>query len=130
LYIVTKVMGGAAGVYKLKAPFTASGVFTLVRIGDVRISGMLGGFFTGGDISPDGHRVVLCDYLAAGEFSLPNRRGIDFDEIWKQAPVRVDIGDRGIRRQGEAICYRADGRALLITSEGTPCPLIEVVRGN
>jgi hypothetical protein len=130
LYIVTKVMGGAAGVYKLKAPFSVSGVSTLVRIGDVRVSSMLGGFFTGGDISPDGRRVVLCDYLVAGEFTLPNGRGIGFDEIWKQAPIRVDIGDRGIRRQGEAICYRADGRALLITSEGTPCPLIEVVRGN
>jgi hypothetical protein len=129
LYIVTKVRGAAAGVYKLKAPLPVTGVSTLVRIGEVRLPDLTVGWFTGGDISPDGRRVVMCDYLGAGEFILPNRRDIGFDEIWKQVPLPVDIGDyRGIRRQGEAICYRADGRALLATSEGSPCPLIEAVQ--
>ena len=53
------------------------------------------------------------------------------DEIWKESPVAITIGDyRGVRRQGEAICYRADGKALLATSEGRPCPLIEIARHN
>jgi hypothetical protein len=55
--------------------------------------------------------------------------GIAFDEIWKQSPRPVDVGGfPGLRRQGEAICYRADGMAILATSEGLPCPLIEASR--
>jgi hypothetical protein len=131
LYIITKIRGAAAGVYKLKAPLPVIGVSTLVRIGEVRLSDMFVGWFTGADISPDGHRVALCDYLGAGELVLPNKSAIAFDEIWHGTPIPVEIGDyRGVRRQGEAICYSADGRALLATSEGSPCPLIELTRRN
>ena len=131
LYIITKIRGAAAGVYKLKAPLPVTGVTTLVRVGEVRFNDMFVGWFTGADISPDGRKVVLCDYLGAGELTLPNKPGIAFDEIWKLSPVPVEIGDyRGARRQGEAICYSADGRALLATSEGSPCPLIEIIRRN
>ena len=125
LYIITKVMGRAAGVYKLKAPFPQSGVSTLARVGKVGIPNHLVGLITGGDISPDGRRVVLCDYLGACELFLPDTEGIAFDKIWEQPPISVDIGSR---EQGEAICYRADGLALLATSEGLPCPLFETVR--
>lgn len=125
LYIVTKVMGGAAGVYKLKSPFPTDGVSTLRRVGEVRVPNMLGGFITGGDISPSGRRVILCDYLAAFEAVLPAGRGAGFDDIWKQPLTQIDLGTR---RQGEAICYRADESALLVTSEGFPCPLIEIPR--
>jgi hypothetical protein len=131
LYIITKIRGGSAGVYKLKAPLPLQGVSTLVRVGEVRLADMFVGWFTGADISPDGQRVVLCDYLSAGELIISKRTGIAFDEIWKGSPVPIEIGDyRGIRRQGEAICYSADGRALFATSEGSPCPLIELTRRN
>ena len=131
IYIITKIRGAAAGVYKLKAPLPVTGVSTLVRIGEVRLSDMFVGWFTGADISPDGHRVVLCDYLGAGELVLPNKPSTAFDEIWKGSAASIEIGDyHGVRRQGEAICYSADGRALLATSEGSPCPLIELIRRN
>ncbi len=39
--------------------------------------------------------------------------------------MSVDIG---ARQQGESVCYRPDGMALLATSEELPCPLIEVKR--
>ena len=68
---------------------------------------------------------MLCDYLGAVELVLPDSRGTAFDSIWKESLAPVNIGSR---RQGEAICYRADGLALLATSEGLPCPLIEVAR--
>jgi hypothetical protein len=123
LYIVTKVRGAAAGVYKLRAPFEGQGVKTLARVGEIEFPSFLRGFVTGGDISPDGRRVVLCDYLSACELALPEKSGVGFDEIWKQTPAVVNPGSR---RQGEAICYRADGRALFATSEGVPCPLIEI----
>jgi hypothetical protein len=125
LYIVTKVRGASARVYKLAAPAPKSGVATLAFIGEFRFPNMFVGFITGGGISPDGRRVVLCDYLGACELILPDNPGAAFDEIWKQPPATVDLGSR---KQGEAVCYRADGLALLATSEGVPCPLIEVVR--
>jgi hypothetical protein len=131
LYIITKIRGAPAGVYKLKAPLPVTGGSVLVRIGEVRLSDLFVGWFTGADISPDGRKVAFCDYLGAGELTLPNKPGIAFDEIWKLPPSPIEIGDyRGVRRQGESICYSTDGRSLLATSEGNPCPLIEVTRRN
>ncbi|MCI0626984.1 MAG: hypothetical protein L0387_35945 [Acidobacteria bacterium] len=125
LYIVTKVTGAPAGVYKLRAPLPKSEVSILAHIRDVRFPNPLIGVVTGGAISPDGRRVILCDYLEACELVLPEKPGTAFDEIWKQPPVPVTIGTR---IQGEAICYRADGSGVLATSEQLPCPLIEITR--
>jgi hypothetical protein len=131
LYIITKMRGAAARVYKLRAPAPKSGVTTLSYVGEFRFPDLFLGFVTGGSISPDGHRVVISDYLGACELILPNRPGVSFDEIWKQSPLPVDIGGfPGVRRQGEAICYSADGLSILATSEGLPCPLIEITRNN
>jgi hypothetical protein len=131
LYVVTKVMASAAKIYKLPAPWPKTGISTLRYIGEFRFPDQFLGFITGGDISPDGNRVVLCDYLEACELVLPGKRHAAFDEIWKESPTAITIGDyRGVRRQGESICYRADGKALLATSEGRPCPLIEIARRN
>lgn len=131
IYVITKARGAAARVYKLRAPWPKSGVLTLRYLGEFRFPNLFVGFITGGDISPDGRRVVLCDYLGACELVLPDRRGVAFDEIWKQSPASIAIGDyRGGRRQGEAICFRPDGRALFATSEGFPCPLIEIARSK
>ena len=125
LYIVTKVMGGAARVFTLRAPFARRQEATLTQVAEIQLPNTLKGFLTGGAISPDGRRVALCDYFSAYELTLPGRRGGAFDEIWKQPLQSVSILTR---KQGEAICYSADGRALLATSEGTPCPLIEITR--
>jgi hypothetical protein len=131
LYVITKVMRSPARVYKLRAPAPKSGVSTLSYVGELRFPNQFLGFITGGDTSPDGRRIIFCDYFGACELILPGKRGIAFDEIWKQSPLPVEIGGfPGVRRQGEAICYRADGLALLATSEGLPCPLIEVVRSD
>jgi len=125
LYIVSKELRAAAGVYKLKAPLPKSAVATLTRVGEVEFANPGKGFLTGGDISPDGRRVVLCDYLGACEFVLPSKKRVAFDEVWKQPCAVVKTGPR---KQGESICYRRDGQALLLTSEGLPCPLIEIAR--
>jgi hypothetical protein len=125
LYIVTKVSGEAAGVYRARAPLSKSSVTTLAPVGEVRFPNVLMGVITGGDISPDGRRIILCDYLEAFELILSGKPGIAFDTIWKQPLVPVDIG---ARKQGEAVCYSADGLALFATSEQVPCPLIEVKR--
>jgi hypothetical protein len=122
LYVVSKTAEGA-GVYKLAAPFGAGGVNTLARVATLRGPDFFGILITGGDISPDGRRVAFCDYAQGYELTLPEGAK-DFDDIWRQKPSVVLLG---ARRQGEAVCYRLDGAALLATSEGSPSPLIETV---
>jgi hypothetical protein len=122
LYIVTKVMLKNATVYEATAPFTPGKVITMKRIGDIKVPSLIGGALTGGSISPDGRRVALCDYLQGYEVVLP-QRSRDFNDIWKQAVAAFRLGQR---EQGESITYRADGKALLATSEGKLPPLIQV----
>jgi hypothetical protein len=127
LYIVVKALDPQAGVYKLAAPFDASKTHTLARVGEVRAPGAaFGGFFTGGAISPDGTRLVLCDYLHAYEMTLPAGSKA-FDAIWKQPMLVVFLG---ARQQGEAITYGPDGNTILATNEGRHAALVEVKRSS
>ncbi len=124
IYIVTKVSLGKPAIYAVDAPNAWGGVATLARIGEVEVSGLSGGLITGGAISPDGQRAALCDYEQGYEFVLPNPSA-PFDSIWKQPSRTVDLGKR---KHGESISYRLDGKALLVTSEHLPTPLIQAVR--
>jgi hypothetical protein len=122
LYIVTKVMLKNATVYEAPAPLIPGKVITMKRIGDIKVPSLIGGVLTGGSISPDGRRVALCDYLQGYEAVLPSKSK-NFNDIWKQTVTPFRLGQR---EQGEAITYRADGKALLATSEGKLPPLIQV----
>jgi hypothetical protein len=124
LYIVTKVLLENPGLYEAAAPLTSAVTTTLKRRGSLSVPSLLGGFITGGTISPDGTRVALCDYIQAYELVLPKGE-TSFDAIWKQSFVTVNLGKR---TQGEAITYRLDSKALLATSEGRFSPIIQVVR--
>lgn len=124
VYIVSKNMAEEANVYKLPAPFETGGKHTLQNLGKFSVPSLTKGFLTGGDISPDGKRLIICDYFAAYEIVLPTLAK-NFDDIWKQKAEQVDLGERN---QGEAICYSADGKAIYATSEKRPTPLIEVQR--
>ncbi len=119
LYVLTK-SAGDTDVYR--AP-PEGGVLT--RIAGVSL-GLLG-LATGADISPDGRRVAICSPLGGFELTLDTaaRDRSGFDAIWDRPPVDVALPPR---RQGEAIAYRLDGEALLVTSEGHPSPLFEVGR--
>lgn len=123
LYVITKEFLGKAGIYKAAAPLDPARTVTLVNVGSLNIPSLLGGFVTGGDISPDGRRVAICDYMQGYEIVMGEAHS--FDAIWK-LPVKVLA--LGPRKQGEAIAYRLDGKALLTTSEGARAPLIEIVR--
>ncbi len=79
---------------------------------------------TGGDIATDGLRVALCTYGRGVELVLGEDDG-DFDEIWQGPLTKIALPQR---QQGEAIAYRLDGAALLLTSEGSPMPLYEIPR--
>lgn len=124
IYLLTKTPFANPIVYEATAPFDATDVSTLVRVGEINVPSLFGGIITGGDISPDGRRVALCDYIQGYEIVLPNSRA-PFDRIWKLPLTVVRLGRR---EQGEAIGYRLDGKALLATSEGLPAPLIQVLR--
>jgi hypothetical protein len=82
------------------------------------------GLVTGGDISPDGKNVVLCDYYAGYLFSLP--KGVsDFREIWKEKPAAFDLGPRDI---GEAVAFGNDVNTIYATTEHLNAPLIRATR--
>jgi len=124
IYVVTKRVSGPAGVYKIKASFGSPDAQKAERVADISVPAIPNGFLTGGDISPDGRRVIICDYTQAYEFVLPEKDP-NFENIWKQAPEPVDLGKR---KGGESICYSVDGTALFATSEGRNSPVIEVER--
>lgn len=124
IYIITKHLSGAAGVYKLAANYAADKINTLEKIADFTVPAVPNGFLTGGDISPDGKRVVISDYFNAYEIALP-AAAKSFDEIWRQKPVVVQLGER---QQGEAVCYGLDGNTIYATSENKNSPIIEVKR--
>lgn len=132
IYILTKSLSSASGVYKIAAdsigrnPTVKEGVspYTLKKIADFSVPAVPNGFLTGGDISPDGKRVIICDYFSAYEIVLP-QNAKNFDEIWTQKPLMVELGER---EQGEAVGYSADGKSIFATSEKKDSPLIQVKR--
>ncbi|HTH51010.1 MAG TPA: hypothetical protein VL501_03705 [Pyrinomonadaceae bacterium] len=117
IYVVTKRISGPAGVYKVTSQFGGE-ARPATMIAEISVPAVPNGLLTGGSISPDGRHVVISDYVAAYEWTLP--ANAPFDEIWNQPLVTVDIGRRDT---GEAVCYSPDGKSLLSTSEGKKAPI-------
>jgi len=126
IYILSKRYSGASGVYKLPKDYKKGAVNKLEKVGDVSLPAFPNGSVTGGEISSDGKRVILCDYFNGYELELPEDAKA-FDEIWKDEPSIIKLGKR---EQGEAICYSLDVRSVFATSEKQNAPLIEVKRKN
>lgn len=124
IYIVTKIPFARPGIYEAPAPIKAGAPITLKRVGALEVPSLFGGIITGGTISPDGRRVAFCDYIQGYEAVLENANS-SFETIWKRPLTAISLGSR---KQGEAITYRVDGKALLMTSEGSPMPLLQVER--
>lgn len=124
IYILTKRYSGASGVYKLPKDYKKTRVNKLEKVGDVSLPALPNGSVTGGEISLDGKRVILCDYFNGYELELPKTAN-EFDEIWKDEPSIIKLGKR---EQGESICYSLDMNAIYATSEKRNSPLIVVKR--
>lgn len=124
IYVVTKRVSGPAGVYRVKPEFGQVAIQKAELIAELSVPAIPNGLLTGGDISPDGRHLIICDYARAYEFDLP-KDASDFDEIWKQEPTLVELGTRKV---GEAICYSVDGTSIFATSEGRNAPIIELIR--
>jgi hypothetical protein len=122
IYVLTKVVDGPSSVYKIKPAFGSASTTAAEKIGEVAVPNVPNGHLTGGDIAPDARHVVVCDYSAAYELTLPEKTG-NFDEIWKQKPVTIDLGELD---QGEAVGYTADGNSIIATSEKKHSPVVKV----
>ena len=123
IYIVTKRISGPAAVYRIEPSFGGP-LQQAKKITDISVPAIPNGFLTGGDISPDGKRAVVCDYIGAYELILPDGAK-DFDEISAEKASVIELGDR---EQGEAIAYGADGNSIFTTSEKKNSPIIEAKR--
>ena len=124
IYIVTKEFAGPSHVYQLEPNFDPGNVQIATKIAEISLPASPSGFVTGGDISNDGKRVVLCDYYAGYELQLAGDAS-NFNEIWQQRPRAFDLGPREI---GEAVAYADDGNSVFATTERLNAPLIRVVR--
>ncbi len=122
IYVVTKRVSGPAGVYRVKADFGSTDAPKAETVGELSVPAIPNGFLTGGDISPDGLYLIVCDYTQAYEYELP-QSATGFNDIWRQEPTPIDLGPRKV---GESICYSVDGSSLFATSEGDSSPVIEV----
>lgn len=118
IYIVTKRFSGPASVFKLRA-----GDKVAQKLGEVALPAVPNGSVTGGDISPTGDRLVLCDYSAVYEFTL--RNGIVMDNFFTSEPSVQTVGERSI---GESVAYSSNGNELLLTSEGNKGNLVQLAR--
>ncbi len=123
--VITKELDGRSRVY-LAEPYSdnptlrrvATIDFTKIarpyRITDYAPESRLSA--TGGDVSPDGRRLVVRTYIEAFEWDISD--GLESGLALK--PTRVPLP---WTRQGEAIGYTRDGNALLTTSEQVPAPV-------
>jgi hypothetical protein len=118
VYLVTKSNNSPSHIYKFKPRFEGE-TQALERVGEVAVPAIPNGSVTGGDISSDGKRLILCDYFAGYELALPEGSK-DFDDVWKVRPVRVDLGKREL---GEAVAYSADGSFVIAVSEKRYTPV-------
>lgn len=124
IYVITKKKNGPAAVHKLKPVFGNPGILKTVKVSDLSVPSNPAGLLTGGSMSPDGTRVMLCDKKGGYELVLPGGEN-DPDAIWKQKPLPVDLGDR---KQGEGVSYSRDGLSLYASSEKINAPIYQIKR--
>ena len=125
--IVSKEVDGESGVY-IAGPPDATGLSTLDRVATISFRKIARPYqrrdfdrtsrlaTTGGDISPDGRRLVVRTYVEAFEWKISGglARGL------RKRPLRIPLPRTN---QGEAIAYTLDGRSLVTTSEQLPAPV-------
>jgi len=128
-YVFSKRSDGACQVYRLPAPWASVGFRTLRRVGSLKFAAgaaapPVATIVTAADISPDGKCLVTRSYFGGWEWGLPEACDADeFVHIFRQEPTALRLA---MEPQGEALCFSADGGALLTISEGTPTTLYEV----
>jgi hypothetical protein len=127
-YIVTKTDTGNSGLYKFPTPLVRNRTVTLEKVGTVRFTNPfrirgrnMGKLATGGAFSPDGSRIFIRTYTDGLEWD--RGPGQSVAAALAAEPRKVSVPWLG---QFEAACYSEDGKAILLTAEGAPCPLYEI----
>lgn len=117
LWIVAKVNDGASGVYRIRKP-KPQGTLRAERVGTYNINStdLFARLITGASLSPNRKWLALRSYTQIHLFPYGPKWFESKPTTWA-APTE---------RQGEAICFTRDGRSLLTTSEGSPCPITEL----
>jgi len=127
-YVLTKRPDGTSRVYELAAPWVSGERIVLPKVATIRVSKAipLEAMVTAADVSPDGTRVATRSYVCGWEWRLRNETpGREFERVFDVEPTRLELAPEP---QGEAICYSADGTALLTVSEKRPTVLYECRR--
>lgn len=109
LYVASKLFGGA--VYEAPATLRAGSANTLRKVGDAPAMA------TDGAFSPDGRTCVIRTYFNATLYSVDGNG---------RPGKALETLDLPMQKQGESIAYAADGRSLLVGSEGSNQPVYEV----
>ena len=125
-YVFTKRSDGRSDVYVLPAPWNADEETKLEKLLTIRFPAgpALARIATAADIAPDGSRLAVRCYLNGWEWRLgkkPDTGG--FAVALKSAPCQLVLAPE---KQGEALCYAADGSAILTISEGRSPTLYEL----
>lgn len=116
--IVTKNKSGRSRVFGVpKVP--SEGTQRLIPLAEVQIDGIQSSFrkVTGGEWHPDGRHIVLRTYTQALLWQVDP---CDPLAHWSKPPQNIMVG---LTKQGESIHFQGND-TLLITSEGSPMPLI------
>lgn len=123
LIIVTKTLDDSQ-IFKTSQPFQVGATQQLTEIGKYRFGhvGYMTRLATGGDLSPDGKRLVICTYAEAYEWLLPPNRS--WTALWQTTPHIFTLPPM---KQCEGICYSADGQRIYLSGERLPAPLYELV---
>lgn len=128
LHVVSKPLGGPARVYAAPEVLDPDGPNVLEQVAEVRLSrtGTPGGPGLGGlgnllvtaaDIAPDGSRVAVRTYTDLYEWAV---EGDDVAGAFAGEPVITPLPPTA---QGEGLAYAADGRTVLLSSEGRGAPV-------
>jgi hypothetical protein len=128
VYIITKTDSGLSGIYRFPTPMVRGLRATLEKVGTVKfvnpfvIRGRnVGKLATGGDISPDGTKIAIRTYTDGFEWTM--KPGQTVADALSGKPITIAVPWLG---QYESLCYSLDGKSLLTTCEGAPCPLWEI----
>jgi hypothetical protein len=121
VYVITKVAAGQrSAVYHLTT-FETGRVNMAVKVADLPVPAAADTPATAGSAHPCGGGFLLRTNNTLYEFRTP--LGTPLPQAFAVAPVAIPVGKEV---QGEAVGYRADGRAYYTTSEGTSPPLHRV----
>ena len=112
LVVVSKSFGPPGGIYVARRPSSRQ-VTTMRRAGTVRLEA--GEAVTAGDVSADGHTIVLRTYDRA--FAWRRRAGETVAAALARRPCVIDAGLL-MEGQGETLALTRDGRAFYTVPEG------------